>query len=87
MKLEHPGAEKEVPTEGMLGQLVLVSVPGVGWAPAVVSSAKSQASRRNPRAKHPGTGCGAEGLSEWGSLWDHACQGDPLRREEMLASK
>lgn len=48
MKLEHLGVEEEVPTEEMLGQLVLVSVPGVERAPAVVSSGKSQASRRNP---------------------------------------
>lgn len=50
--------------KGMLGRLMLARVPGVGWAPAAVSSGKSQVSGRNPRAKHPGTVCGAKGLGE-----------------------
>lgn len=53
-----------MPAEGMLGRLVLARVPGEGQAPATMSSGKSQASGRNPRAEHPGTGCGAEGLGE-----------------------
>lgn len=54
-----------MPAEGMPGRLVLARVPGEGQAPAAMSSGKSQTSGRNPRAEHPGTGCGAEGLGEW----------------------